>query len=71
MSQKAANDLSAINYFFDTQYTDHISYHVVYSLESDELLTTVSTIPLIVGRYYPMFSAKAGCTVYCVYLGLL
>lgn len=64
-------DQDAANYFFDTQSTDYISYHVVYSLESDELMLTASTIPLTEGVYYPVFSFKAGRTVNCVYLGVL
>lgn len=57
--------------FYDTEMCEFISYHVVYSLETDELLTTASSIPLTVGRYYPVFSYNAGHTVYCLYIGTL
>lgn len=59
------------NVFEDTQVTTHTTFHVVYSLESDELLLTVSTIPLKQNVYYPVYSVKAGTTVPCVYLGVL
>lgn len=71
MNEVVSEAKSTATSFGDSS-ADNTEY-VVYCLETDEIMTTTATIPLVEGRYYPVFNIQKGIKItnICIYLGAL